>query len=228
MSEHLHHKQAMLHQNLLHGKLPRSLQWKDAIELIGHLGQVLPHGGDEFLFVVGTTRELFKRPHDAEFGIDEVSRLRRFLKLAGTEPPAMAVPPSSRRVVVIDHHAAHIFRDLRGSGPQDDVTVTPYDPHRYHHHLVHRHEAHYRGDRVPEEISFYEEVANELVAAEEIVLVGHATGKSSAVDALVDYLRKHRADILRRVVATETVDLSALSDPEVVAIAHRYMKSSSA
>jgi hypothetical protein len=224
VSEHLHHKLAVLQQNLLHGKLPRSLPWNDALELIGHLGQVLPHGsGDEFAFVVGAHRELFKRPHDAELGVEEVSRLRRFLKLSAANPPAGAAGSPSRMVVVIDHHAAHVFRALSESRAQDAVTVEPYDPHHYHHHLVHRREAHYRGDRVPEDNSFYEEVANELVAADEIVLIGHATGKSSAVDVLVEYLRKHKPEISRHVIATENADLSALSDPEVEALAKRHM-----
>ncbi len=233
MSEHLHHKLAVLQQNLLHGKLPRSLPWNDALELIGHLGQVLPHGsGDEFAFVVGAHRELFKRPHDAELGIEEVSRLRRFLKLSAANSPAGEADPPSRMVVVIDHHAAHIFRapsesSSKNGHAQDDLTIKPYDPHHYHHHLVHRREAHYRGDRVPEENLFYDEVADELVAADEIVLIGHATGKSSAVDVLVEYLRKHKPEISRHVVATENADLSALSDPEVEAIAKRHIKSQS-
>jgi hypothetical protein len=33
MSEHLHHKFAVLKQNLLHGKLPRDLPWDDAVSL---------------------------------------------------------------------------------------------------------------------------------------------------------------------------------------------------
>jgi hypothetical protein len=89
MSEHLHHKLSALHQSLLHGKLPRTLHWGDALELIGHLGQVEPRGEDEFAFIVGTQREVFKRPRTPEFGTDEVSRLRRFLKNAGAETSTM-------------------------------------------------------------------------------------------------------------------------------------------
>src|ERR1700733_3897782 len=53
MSEHLHRKLAAIHESLLHGKLPRNLHWTDALELIGHLGQVKEQGGDEFEFIVG-------------------------------------------------------------------------------------------------------------------------------------------------------------------------------
>jgi len=223
MTEHLHHKLAVLHQSLLHGKLPRSLHWSDALELIGHLGEVQPQGGDEFAFVVGAEREVFKRPQTPEIGVDEVSRLRRFLKHAGSEsPPTQFVQPC-RMVVVIDHHAAHIFRDLGESRPTAEVTIEPYDPNHFHRHLVHRKEAHYQGDRVPEETSFYEEVAAALVPASEIVLIGHGTGKSSAVAVLEEYLKKHHVAISRRVKATETADLSALTAPEVEAIAKRHM-----
>ena len=225
MTEHLHHKLSVLHQSLRHGKLPRSLHWSDAVELIGHLGRVQPQGADEYAFVVGTEREIFRRPNTPELGVEEVSRLRKFLHRAESEPPPDKSVQPSRMVVVIDHHAAHIFRDPDQSRPQDLATIEPYDPHNFHHHLIHRKEAHYQGDRVPEETSFYEEVAAALVPANEIVLIGHGTGKSSAVEFLVEHLRKHHIDISRRVKATETADLSALTEPELEAIARRHMTS---
>jgi hypothetical protein len=223
VSEHHHEKLASLHASLLHGKLPRNLHWSEALELVASIGRVEPTNGNEFAFVVGAQREFFKRPHGSELGVDEVSRLRRLLKAATVPSASAEVVPPGRMVVVIDHHAAHVYRDLSGSTPQDGVTIEPYDPHEFHHHLVHRKEAHYRGDRVPEEPSFYEEVAKALVPAKQIVLIGHGTGKSSAVDALVEYLKKHRSDVWRNVVATETADLSALTPPEVEAIAKRHL-----
>jgi hypothetical protein len=225
MSEHLHHKMAVLHQSLLHGKLPRTLHWNDAVDLIGHLGRVEAKGGDDFDFIVGTQRESFKRPHTPEFGLEEVSRLRKFLKAAGAESaPSEPVQPL-RMVVVIDHHAAHVYRDLGASRPKEEATIEPYDPHHFHHHLVHRKQAHYQGDRVPEETSFHEEVAVALRAANEIVLIGSGTGKSSAVALLAQYLQKHHDDIFRRVKATEMADLSALTEPEIETLAKRHMLS---
>jgi len=101
--------------------------------------------------------------------------------------------------------------------------VKPYDPHGFHRHLIHRKEAHYQGERVPEEHSFYEDVAKDLVPAQEIVLIGHATGKSSAVEFLAEFLKKHHASIYQRVVATELTDLSALTEPEIESIARKHM-----
>ncbi len=93
MSEHLHHKLEVLHQNLLHGKLPRSLRWSDAVELVEHLGQVQPHGGEEYNFVIGAHRELFKKPHGSDLGMEEVSRLRKLFKSAGDAAPGDGPPP---------------------------------------------------------------------------------------------------------------------------------------
>jgi hypothetical protein len=227
MSEHLHHKLAILHQNLLHGKLPRGLRWSDALELVEHLGQVQPQGGEEFAFIVGEERELFKRPHGSDLGIEEVSRLRKFLKAAGAEPVEAVPVQRSMMIVVIDHHSARVFHDLSGSRPQAAVTITPYDPHHFHHHLIHRKEAHYEGDRVPEETSFYKEIADALVSAMQIVLIGHGVGKSSAVDVLLAFLKTHYPNIAQKVTAVEIVDLSALTEPQIEALAKRSMDTAS-
>jgi hypothetical protein len=219
MSKHLE----SLYQNLLNGKLPHNLSWSEAVELVKHLGEVQPHGDDEFVFLVGSQRLFFKRPKTHDLGVEEVSRLRRFLQEAGSgehvEQPAK--PP--RMIVVIDHHAAHVYQDFGGSRPEEERKVRAYDPFNFHHHLIHRKEAHYRGERVPEEHSFYEEVAKDLTLANEIVLIGHATGKSNAADFLKEYLKTHHPDISGRVIATESVDLSAVTESEIETIAKRHM-----
>ena len=81
MSKHLE----SLYHNLLNGKLPHNLSWSEAIELVKHLGEVQPHGGDEFVFRVGSQRVFFKKPQTHDLGVEEVSRLRKFLKEAGPD-----------------------------------------------------------------------------------------------------------------------------------------------
>ena len=217
MSKHLE----SLYQNLLNGKLPHNLSWSEAVELVGHLGAVEPHGHDEFIFHVGNQHAFFKRPQSHDLGLEEVSRLRKLLKEAGSEAEEPAQP--SRVVVVIDHHAAHVYQDKGGPRPVEEHKVLPYDPFHFHHHLIHRKEAHYSGERVPEETSFYEEVAKDITPFNEIVLIGHATGKSNAADFLKEYLKTHHPEISRRIVATESADLSAVSEPEIETLAKRHL-----
>src|SRR5262249_5121131 len=113
MSKHLE----ALHQNLLHGKLPHNLSWNEAVELIGLLGEVQAHGNDEFVFRSGGPGAVFKRPHSHDLGVEDVSRLRKLLKDAASGAPAEAPAQPGRMIVVIDHHAAHVYQDLGGSRP---------------------------------------------------------------------------------------------------------------
>jgi stalled ribosome rescue protein Dom34 len=89
--------------------------------------------------------------------------------------------------------------------------------------LIHRKEAHYKGERVPEEDSYYEEIASDLVHAQAIILIGHGTGKSSAADFLSEYLKTHHPETFQRIIATETADLSALTEPEIEEIAKKHI-----
>jgi hypothetical protein len=222
MSVNLQHNQQTLLANLLGGKLPRNLPWNEAVELVRILGEVRPHANDDLEFVVGSQRAVFKHPHTHSMEVDEVSRLRRFLHQAGIEPP-WTPQLDGRMVVVIDHHLARIYDDAGGSRPEREEAVKPYDPHGFHRHLVHRKEAHYVGERVPEETSYYEEISGDLKSAKEIILIGHGTSTSSALNFLVEYLKKHHSTIYAQVIATEVADLSALTEPEIEAIAKKHL-----
>jgi hypothetical protein len=61
------------------------------------------------------------------------------------------------------------------------------------------------------------------VPANEIVLIGHGTGKSNAAEFLMTYLKTHHSAIAQRVRGVEMADLSALTDPEIEAIAKKHM-----
>jgi hypothetical protein len=223
MNEHTRQDHEDLLDSLVGGKLPRNLTWSAVVDLIGQIGEVQPHGNDEFAFVVGSQRAFFKRPSTHNLEVEEISRFRRFLKEAGVLGTPAKAHQIGRMVVVIDHHAAHIYHDLGGSRPQDEVTVKPYDPFGFQNHLIHRKEAHYKGDHVPEEESYYEEIAGDLIHAQAIILIGHAVGKSSAVDFLSEYLKAHHPETFQRIIATETANLSALTEPEIEEIAKKHI-----
>jgi hypothetical protein len=98
MSTLLRHDHQALLDSLLSGKLPRNLPWADVVDLISKIGTVEPHGSDEFVFVVGAQRGFFKKPSSHDLDVEEVSRLRKFLKEAEMNPgtPAGGRDRSSR------------------------------------------------------------------------------------------------------------------------------------
>jgi hypothetical protein len=223
MSMHLPQHLDTLHHNLLHGKLPRNLSWKETIELIDHLGKVEHIHDEEFSFLIGDQSILFRHSSAHDLSVDEVSRLRAFLKSAETAAPIEHPSQPSRIVVVIDHHAAHIYSETGATLPQDEHTVKPYDPLHFHHHILHRKEANYVGEHIPEENSFYEEVAKTLSNAVEIILIGHGIGKSNAADHLAEFLKAHHTDLAKRIIAIENADLSAITQPQIEQLAREHM-----
>jgi hypothetical protein len=223
MHAHIRRDHEELLESLVSGKLPRNLTWSAVVDLIGQIGEVKPHGNDEFTFIVGSQREVFKRPSTHNLEVEEIARLRRFLRSAEIQTKPAEARPVGRMVVVIDHHAAHIYHDTGGSRPEDERSVKPYDPFGFQHHLIHRKEAHYKGERVPEEDSWYEAISQDLAHAATIILIGHATGTSNAAVFLSEYLKSHHPETFQRVIATETADLSALTEPQIEEIAKKHL-----
>jgi hypothetical protein len=95
---------------------------------------------------------IFHKPHGKHLDARQVADLRHYFALSGVSPdnpygtPATAEPSSVDVVVLIDHHAAKLYR-IQLSSDQRAETVAPYDPHHFLHHLHHRDEVSEHGQR---------------------------------------------------------------------------------
>jgi stalled ribosome rescue protein Dom34 len=126
-------------------------------------------------------------------------------------------------VLLIDHHHARFFETASPDGRlAEREHLEPKDPHGFRRHLEHRKEAEYRGQHVPEADEFYERIAERLKGAASIVLVGDATGKSSASRYLLAYLNEKHKPIANRIVGVEDADLSGISLGGIEEIARRH------
>src|SRR5580692_11655415 len=106
-------------------------------------------------------------------------------------------------LVVIDHQEARIYRtEVHGAVP---MHIAPYDPHGYGRHLHSAHEW-TDGKRLPEQKSYYEAVAKTLRGADQVLLFGSGTGRSSAMDQLLADLKDHHADVAAKVIGSVVVD----------------------
>jgi DNA-binding MurR/RpiR family transcriptional regulator len=119
--------------------------------------------------------------------------------------------------VAIDHHQTRLFTIAGAS--ETARTLRPYDPYHFLHHLSHRQDRELRGQREPEEPGYYSAIAAALAPARRIVLLGHGTGHSNAAAHLEGVLRAKHPEIHSRIVATKTVDLSAITEPQLLALA---------
>ncbi|MBV8149529.1 MAG: hypothetical protein JO092_10590 [Candidatus Eremiobacteraeota bacterium] len=124
-------------------------------------------------------------------------------------------------IVLVDHHCARFFDPAEDGAVKELAHVEPYDPHGIRRHLEHR-ESHYKGQRVPEEDEYYEQIAQRLKEASSILLIGDAKGKSSAMLFLVEYLREKHRDTAERVIAMVHADLSKITIREIEEIGRQY------
>jgi hypothetical protein len=194
------------------------------------LGEVAEKHNGEFAFTIGGEHHMMRKPRTKDLAGDDVIDLRRFLLKAGQSPDGLFQNPNSEvqaaanpaapdLLVVVDHHGARIFHvDLTGEDPAAHV-IKPYDPHHFLHHLEHKDQSRERGQRAPEDPSFYDRIAHALADAGKIVVVGHGEGNSNAAHHLTEYLRQHHAATHARIVREVTADLSSVTTPQLLDIA---------
>ena len=122
-------------------------------------------------------------------------------------------------LVVIDHQEAKVYRtEVQGAVP---ARIVPYDPHGYGRHLHSAHEW-TDGKTPPERKSFYDAVAKTLRGAEQIVVFGCGTGKSSAMEQLLADLKTHHADVAEKVVGSVVVDSHHTTENQLLAKAREF------
>ena len=198
-------------QEIFAHPFPHNLEWPDIVSLMGHLGSVHERHDGKYEFRIGSASAVFTKPHRKNVEPEGITELRHFLTAAGIAAEHQTSIPQ-RTVVLIDHHGARFFENEPASaGLHESDHIEPYDPHGFERHLEHRKEADYQGQRTPEAREFYERVAQRLRNASSIVLIGDATGKSSAMTYLVEYLKEKHGDIVQHIVTTSRADLSHLS-----------------
>ena len=122
-------------------------------------------------------------------------------------------------LVVIDHQEARVYRtEIHGAVPE---RIAPYDPHGYGRHLHSAHEW-TDGKSQPERKSFYEAVAKTLRGAEQVLLFGSGTGKSSAMEQLLADLKDHHADVAEKIIGSVVVDAHHTTENQLLAKAREF------
>jgi hypothetical protein len=206
-----------------------NLDWRDVLALMERLGVVHRRDSGEFAFDLGAERYVMRQPHAKDLSSSEVVDLRHFLQQAGWSPQGRsfaaatpeATPPTL--MAVVDHHGAKIFRINAESGDASTRQITPYDPHQFLHHLTHKDQSREQGQRAPEDPSFYKRIGDALAVGAKIIVIGHGTGKSNAAQHLTEYLRTHDHETYLRIVGEIGVDLSAITTPQLLALAEQTL-----
>jgi hypothetical protein len=207
-----------------------NLEWSDVVGLIGRIGTSHETSNNEFVFEVAGHHHSMRKPHSKDLTGAQVIDVRHFLAQAGFSPELSSQPVSHpdpaapSLLVVVDHHGAKIFHVDVSSDEAAAHVITPYDPHHFLHHLVHKDQSRERGQRAPEEPAYYARIAEAVGLGSKIVVAGHGTGKSNAAHHLTEYLRSHHRETYQRIVREITVDLSGVTTPQLLDLARQALK----
>jgi hypothetical protein len=213
---------------IFHHPVAHNLSWMDTLHLLTHLGSAEEKADGKYSLTMKGRHLIFRKPHNKHLDAQEITELRAYLASAGVSPEspsgtaAAAGPDTVDVIVLIGHHGAKLYQ-VHLASTQPGETIRPYDPHHFLHHLQHRDEKRERGQRAPEDLTFYDRIAEALREADRIVLLSHGTGLSDASQILAERLKKQHPEVYARIVRQADANTSAMTEAEVLAYARQAL-----
>ena len=204
-------------EGLFYHPVSQSLAWRDALELFDTLGDVEHRDNGTLVLHVGDLETTVQQSHGKDLRKDEVTMLRAFLQRAGMSAgghraiPRDITTQAKSLLVVVSQHQARIYQIAPNRRTAIGQEIRRYDPHHFVHRLVRKDRDRQHGQRAQEDPDFYAHIAAALAHAEQIVVVGHGTGHSTAAHHLVEYLAAPHPETNARVVSELVVDVSSVA-----------------
>lgn len=102
----------------------------------------------------------------------------------------------------------------------------------FHISRIHEHQTHVRSAQEHHghstdigELPYFVEIARALALGSHVLLIGHGEGKANYVRRFMDHVSEHHAEVFKKVVAEERMNLPAMSSPQIIKEARRMWKS---
>lgn len=125
--------------------------------------------------------------------------------------------------VALTHEEARIWSiDPAGHIGEPRHIEAPTAGRRHHHIVEADHHAHHVLDH--DRAVFYELVAEAVEESGFVLLIGHGTGKASAMLELVDFWERRHPELARHIVGTIDRDLESITEHQIAALAREWFK----
>jgi hypothetical protein len=180
----------------------------------------LPGGQESWL-------QLGEGVHHPDLDADAVLRVRHLLEEAGVTPQHPEAEPAGARgdqacrlVIHLDHHRTDVFR-LEGNDVAH-AELTPHGVWGSGENLSHRHDRDIAGQKAPRDVDYLTRIMQAMVGADAVLLLGHGTGESDMRQLLLAHVRRHRPDLLERLVGVETLPMADPSEGQLLAVAREH------
>lgn len=193
----------------------------DVTPLEGRRLKIRLPGGQESWLEVG------EGVHHPDLDPEAVLRLRHLLEDAGITPqhpeaePASPRGDQSRRLVIhLDRHRTDVF--LLEGDEVAHAALTPHGVWGSGENLSHRHDRDMAGQKAPRDYDYLTRIMQAMEGADAVLLLGHGTGESDMRQLLLAHVRRHRPDLLERLVGVETLSMADPSEGQLLAVAREH------
>ncbi len=122
--------------------------------------------------------------------------------------------------VAITREEARVWSATDVSGLRPEKFVAPTESRRHRHPRKSMDRPERESERDTRE--FFESVTEAVASSSHILLIGHGRGKANEMLQLIQYWERRHPDVAQRVVGAVDSNLEALSDNQVLALAHQW------
>lgn len=193
----------------------------DITALEGRRLEIRLPGGQETWLQVG------EGLHHPDLDPDAVLRVRHLLEEAEVTPQhpeaesASERGDQSRRLVIhLDHHRTDAY--LLDGETVDHAVLLPHGVWGSGENLSHRHDRDIAGQKAPRDYDYLTRIMEAMEGADAVLLLGHGTGESDMRQLLLAHVRRHRPDLLERLVGVETLAIADPSEGQLLAVAREH------
>lgn len=193
--------------------IARNIEWSELIPALSSIGLLKSEPNGNYEFTRNGHVVVFERSHDKVLEIEDVLKLRHFLRLSAN-PIETDVALLHSVVVAVDHHNATVIHNPG----TDTESIEKIHADLTNGRILHKakHHAPFNDENPVDSSGYFDSIIKSISDSQKVVILSHGTGSSSAAEKLLDVIEEDYPKIVNKIVAIKKCDLEAMTEPELI------------